>query len=59
MSQPRDHTGMRVAPVSATNSYAYLFHDDRLVSSASEPEAAGQRGWISPIGPKPSCGVSM
>jgi len=24
-----------------------------------EPGAAGQRGWISPIGPKPSCGVSM
>ena len=25
----------------------------------ADPEAAGQRGWISPIGPKPSCGVSM
>jgi hypothetical protein len=33
-------------------------------STASEPglpntHLAGQRGWISPIGPKPSCGVSM
>ena len=27
-------------------------------SRRAEPEAAGQRGWISPIGPKPSCGVS-
>lgn len=23
------------------------------------PLLRGQRGWISPIGPKPSCGVSM
>jgi type III restriction enzyme len=28
-------------------------------NTADANEPAGQRGWISPIGPKPSCGVSM
>jgi RNA polymerase sigma-70 factor (sigma-E family) len=30
-----------------------------LVAGSSPAGPFGQRGWISPIGPKPSCGVSM
>jgi hypothetical protein len=31
----------------------------RRPAHPARPASAGQRGWISPIGPKPSCGVSM
>jgi hypothetical protein len=33
--------------------------DGLVLGYALKPEGTGQRGWISPIGPKPSCGVSM
>jgi endonuclease/exonuclease/phosphatase (EEP) superfamily protein YafD len=37
-----------------------LYAELRLPApSARRAVLAGQRGWISPIGPKPSCGVSM
>src|SRR5580692_1882703 len=43
---------------SVTNSLqsAHAGHDAHCARRAV---LAGQRGWISPIGPKPSCGVSM
>ena len=33
--------------------------DGRKVTVTMEVYTDGQRGWISAIGPKPSCGVSM